>query len=173
MMCNRKVLSERRSVLIYRNAVYTISVLAKLINDFATHHVSPFVAATKQHLVNLNVYINSYRIRLNRSHSEVYRVTDGTDFKRAQPPTTQSKSIRLNNVVVIPSKSYERHSFNTRSSGSWRNLVILLKTFCFLMLFAGVAALPPVIRIGKYYCRSIAQCAWIYLPCIPPPTITT
>lgn len=157
MMCNRKVLSEKRSVLIYRNTVYTISVLSNLINEFATHHVSPFVASTKQHLVNLNVFINSYRIRFNRSHSEVYRVAGAAVSKRAQPSTTESKPIRLNNFVGIRSKSYERHSCNTSSSGGWRNLVILLKTFCFLMLFAGVAALPPVIRIGKY-CRSIAQC---------------
>lgn len=157
MMCNRKVLSEKESVLIYRNtAVYTISVLSKLINGFATYYVSPFAAATQQHLVNLNVYINSYRIRLKRIHSELYRVPGNVLSKRTQPMTpsaasssTKSKRIRLNTAVHSPSKCYVRHSFDTSSSSSWRNSVILIKTFCFLMLFAGVTALPPVIRIGK------------------------
>lgn len=179
MMCNRKVLSEKKSVLIYRNTVYTFTVLSKLINGFATYYVSPFAAATKQHLVNLNVYTNSYRIWLNRSHSELYRVAGNAITERAQPAvvattttttttaassasaSTESKWFRLNTVVHTRSKCYVRHSFNTCNSSSssshsshssWRNLVILLKTFCFLMLFAGVTALPPVIRIGKYFC---------------------
>lgn len=156
MMCSQKVLSERNSVVIYRNTVYTISVLSKLIDGFATYYVSPLAVATKQHLVNLNVYISSYRIALNRCHSKVYRVPGNVVSKstvaaaaETSPPSTGSKRIRFNTAVHTPSKYYVRHSLST-SASSWRNLVILIKTFCFLMLFAGVTALPPVIRIGKY-----------------------
>lgn len=157
MMCNRKVLSEKRSVFIYRyTAVHTLSVLSNLINGLATYYVSPLAAAAQQHLVNLNVYINSYRIRHKRIHSGLYRVPGNNLSQRTQPTTpsaasssTISKRIRLNTAVRTPSKRHVRHSLHT-SSSSWRNLVILIKTFCFLMLFAGVTALPPVIRIGKY-----------------------
>lgn len=140
MYDNRTVLNERTSVLNYPNAVYTISVLSKLIKDFATYFVSTFaVVRTKQRLVNKNVYRNRYRISAHRKHSELCRM-----------PVNSERAHSTRTVAVAPELIRHRSHAAANASNNCRNLVISIKTICFIMLFAGVTALPPVIRIGEY-----------------------
>lgn len=151
MMRSRNVLSESKSVSIYRRTVYTFTILSKLINDSATYCATAIATATKQHIVNLIVFGKSYRSGLHSNHSERCRQIDNVLSERAPTPAAGSLWHQVNTAIHTRSKCHARNSCIASSSSSWRHLVILLKTFCFLMLFAGVTALPPVIRIGEYF----------------------
>lgn len=144
-MCKRKVFSENYQMLITNT--FLRKKLSTLIIFIAT-----IIATVRTNVENLNVPINGIGISFSCGNNSTSINTNS--ISRRRRIVSVIRAYNTNNHINFSTVN-KTLKYTINYVGSTFRQVTFIKIFCFLMLFIGVTALPPVIRIGKYILSSI------------------